>query len=186
MMNKLILAVGVVLVLSLLSSCAGKETIKEEDMPGGLRDKSWEAPKTIQSKEILRFECELNFNTIQEGGYDFAVFQLVREKDHASYQMSAYGNGIEPIGLQLDLPLATLDDLQTLVDQYDLPRYNGIDRQVNGLPEGLGSLLLIKYASGERVYAHDKSSGFMDYRAVNAIHDFFLELASLSEDPASP
>ena len=185
-MNNIILAVSVVLVLSLLSSCAGKEMIKEEDMPGGLRDRSWDAPKTIQSKEILRFECELSFNTIKEGGYDFAVFQMVREDDYASYQMNAYCIGIEPSDLRLEVPLVTLDDLQVLVDQYDLPRYNGIDRQINGLPEDLGSRLLIKYSSGERVSAYDNSGGFMDYRAVNAIHDFFLELASQSSgEPAA-
>jgi len=186
-MNKLMtLAVGMVLVLSLLSSCAGKEVIKEEDMPGGLRDRSWDAPKTIESKEILRFECEFSFRQIQEEGYTYAVFQAERENDYASFRMTGFGNGIEPLKLHVEAPLTTLDDLQALVDQHDLPRYNGIDKQVNGLPEQLGSLLRINYASGERVYAYDNSGGFMDYRAVNAIHDFFRELVGQSEDPVSP
>ncbi len=181
-MNKvMIFAVSMVLILALLSSCAGKEVIKEEDMPGGLRDRTWDAPKTIQSKEILRFECELSFNSIQEEGYSYAVFQMVRETDFALCRMTGYGNGIVPIDLRLEAPLATLDDLQALVDQYDLPRYNGIDRQVNGLPEQLGSLLLINYASGERVNAYDNSGGFLDYRAADAIHDFFRELFGQTE-----
>ena len=52
-----------IVILLLLSSCAAKEMIREEDMPGGIRDWSRDdAPKVIESKVIDRFECEFKTN----------------------------------------------------------------------------------------------------------------------------
>ncbi|NLA95325.1 MAG: hypothetical protein GX838_00560 [Clostridiaceae bacterium] len=186
-MNKAIfLAIGWVLLLALLSSCAGKEVIKKEDMPGGLRDRSWDAPKTIQSKEILRFECEFSFNERQEEGYFYFIAGMEAGDQTALCRMIGYEGFTETLALEFEAPLDALKELQALADQHDLPRYNGIDRHTNGLPYHYGSRLLIDYTSGERVYAYDNSSGFMDYRAVNAIHDFFRDLARQSGDLVSP
>jgi|LSQX01.2.fsa_nt_gb hypothetical protein len=196
-MKKLIfLAVGLVLILALLTSCAGKEVIKKdvfkkdvikrEDMPGGLRDRSWDAPKTIQSKEILRFECEFSFNERQEEGYFYFIAGIEAGDRTALCRMSGYDGFTETLALEFEAPLDALKDLQALADQYQLARYNGIDRHTNGLPDRYGSRLLIDYASGERIYAYDNSSRFIDHRAQKAIHDRFLELASESGALVSP
>lgn len=191
-MKKLIfLAVGLVLILALLTSCVGKEVIKKEvfkkeDMPGGLRDRSWDAPKTIQSKEILRFECEFSFNERQEEGYFYFIAGIEAGDRTALCRMAGYDGFTETLALEFETPLDALKDLQMLADQHQLARYNGIDRHTSGLPDRYGSRLLIDYASGERVYAYDNSSRFIDHRAQKAIHDRFLELASESGALVSP
>ncbi len=179
-MKRKIMALVVVslLALVLLPSCADKEMIKKEDMPGGLRDWSWkDAPKTIESKDIERFECEFGFSEGQEEAYFYYVFEMVRGDQAALCRMQAYDNGRPHLDWDFEAPLAALDDLQSLVDQHGLAKVNGLDKHTNGLPEALGALLLVDYASGERIYAYDNSSGFLDYRAEIALYEFFRDLA---------
>lgn len=172
-----ILTVGLLLVLALLWSCAKKEMIKEEDMPGGLRDRTWEdAPKTIKSKEITRFECEYRTNLRDEEGFFYYIFTLQKESDGASCQIIRHDDIRAASEQEFQVPLSLLLDLQVLADQHDLARYNGINRQVNGLPEFFGARLLVDYTSGERIRAYDNSSSFLDYRAADAIYAFFMDL----------
>lgn len=165
-------------ILLLLSSCAAKEMIRDEDMPGGIRDWSRDdAPKVIKSKVIDRFECEYKANTRTEEGYDYFVMAMVREKESAACRLQAFSDWALPMDLVFDAPLSALDDLQKLADQHNIARYNGIDRQVNGLPPDLGARLWVVYASGERIDASDNSTSFLDYRLTPALYDFFEELA---------
>lgn len=178
MKKQLTLGTLFIMILLLLSSCAAKEMIREEDMPGGIRDWSRDdAPKLIKSKVIDHFECEFKTNLRTEEGYDYFVMEMIREKEQAACRLQAYSDWALPMDLVFDAPLSALDDLQKLADQYDLARYNGQDRQVNGLPPNLGARLRVVYASGERIYASDNSTSVLDYRAENAIQAFFQDLA---------
>lgn len=178
------LALGLALALTFLSSCAKKEMIKDEDMPGGLRDRSrTDAPKEIHSTTINLFEAEFYYVKGLEKGYDYCIFKMERQEDGASCQVMAYYHGInEVLNQSFDLPLSALDDLQSLALDHKLARYNGLDRMVNGLPEFQGARLRVLYESGERISANDNSTNFFDYRAADAIHDFFMAPAGETED----
>lgn len=178
MKRQVALGAFLMVVLLLLSSCAAKAMKRDEDSEGARRDWSRkDAPKVIESKVIDRFECEFVLDSQTVEGDNYLIFEMAREKEAASCRMQAYGGWSAPLDLVFDAPLSTLDDLQGLAEEHQLATYNGIDRQVDGLPEHQGSQLWVIYASGERIYAADNSSTFLDYRAENAIQDFFQDLA---------
>ncbi len=174
----LALAVGVLLVLVFPSSCADKEAIKKEAMPGGIKDWSrTDAPKFIESKDLERFECEFGFQERQEEGYFYAIFEMVGGDQAAQCRMVGFDGSRPVLKLDFEAPSAALGDLQTLVDQHDLAKHNGLDRVANGLPERTGFRLLVEYASGEHIYAYDNTRPILDYRAEIALHEFFRGLA---------
>jgi hypothetical protein len=168
------LLAGFCLIVALLPSCTGN--LKEEDLPGGLRDGSdTNTPKSIASKEITRFECEFLADASLNYGYYF--FRMERKSDGALCSAT----GIDDFELLFDLeftaPLSALDELQDMIDEHHLIELNGIDKHTNGLPENLGSLIHVTYASGERLYAYDNSSSVLSNQAALALHDLFRDLA---------
>lgn len=177
-MKKMAFAALILTALLLLSSCAGKEMMKYEEMPGGRRDRTREdAPKTVESKDIERFECEFTYGKRDREGYTYCSFKLERMEEGASCRMTGYDDLHIVFDLDFQLPRQALEELQKVVEEYDLARYNGRDRFTSGLPEMLGTSLLVVYKSGERIYAYDNASSVLDYRAEIAIHDFFRDLA---------
>lgn len=175
------IALAVVLGLALLSlpSCASPRRLKDEDIPGGLRDRSWEdAPKTIQSTTIDLFEVDYPCPAwVDENDRHYCLFTLERSDQTALCRITAFSPYETICGLEFEVPLSSLDALQSIVVTHDLARLNGISRQVNGLPEYEGSRLRVIYQSGEKIYAVDNSTSLIDRDSGTALRDFFQGLA---------
>ena len=68
-------------------------------------------------------------------------------------------------------------ELQEAVDKYDVTKGNGHCVHVDGLPSGLGDLLSIEYASGEKVYKTSNQTPTISPDASYAIYDIFHRYA---------
>ena len=66
-----------------------------------------------------------------------------------------------------------MTSLQEIVSKYDFAQYNGYISKVSGLPHMYGAKLDIKYASGERIYAHDNQDCFISLDAMNELVELF-------------
>ncbi len=147
------------------------------EMPGG-RDEYADpgAALNIISKDIVNFECRFdcsNFYLSDEKRnypYFYCVFSLERKGDSALCKTQTVSN------LDFETPLSALDDLQALIDEYDLVKYNGIFNHTSGLPEGYGVFFSVEYASGEKLSFKDNQHVMIGDKATMALHDFFQDL----------
>ena len=160
----------------------------DHEMTGGSFDyTNPNAPKVIQSKDITSFTYEFPVHIINTAckrniPYDYCRFNLERG-DH-ELVLKASGSGLSGFyfNFEITLPLSVLHDLQVIVDQYEIVKVNGIDRGGIGTPMDDATMLYIKYASDERIYASDNLGHFMGCEKSEAIYDFFLEIAKLVDD----
>jgi uncharacterized protein YxjI len=67
------------------------------------------------------------------------------------------------------------NDLQEVVDKYEISRGNGYCVHVDGLPSGIGDRVHIEYESGEKIYKVSNQSLTISFDAADAIYDTFLK-----------
>lgn len=142
---------------------------KEPPACGGIEDYSnHSAPKVIQSKDINSFSYtflnEGRAATIKSRGghfipvYDDGSFhgrcelRLVRNGDKADFSVSDSGNWqAPPFKTSGTVGKEALDELQTIIDKYDVARLNGFYKRNSA--RGNYFDLRINYASGETITA---------------------------------
>ena len=69
--------------------------------------------------------------------------------------------------------LSILKELQEVVDKYQISKDNGHCVHVDGLPPGIGDLIDIEYASGEKIYKENNQCPTVAPDAAFAIYDVF-------------
>ena len=117
---------------------------------GGTRDESdYDAPKEIESHELVSFETEFFRNSDwvydKERYYDF---KLKKSEDGTFVVTEGYNDDLRS---ETDADFAA--KLDQLIRDQDLIRLNGMSRQTYGiLPEYGPYLLRAEYASGEKLY----------------------------------
>ena len=72
-------------------------------------------------------------------------------------------------------------DLQKIVSDFDMARFNGYSRKVHGLPDMFGYILNITYKSGEKIYAYDNQSNRMSLENMEALIRLFCPPAHPAE-----
>ena len=147
-MKWLFCGAGVVLLAALLLTGYKKLGARStDDVDGGVvkRCSGDDAPKVIESAEIVEFHCVVSLIAAAEPG------ELDKEAD-ASF----------------------LEALQEVVSRHDLAAHNGFVHTVSGLPEMYGARLDIRYASGESIYAHDNQSCFLALEAMLDLSALFM------------
>jgi len=170
---------GILLLAALvLAGCGrlrGEETVDEVD-GGVVKNQSGDdAPKVIESTEIIRFRCESSLIAAGDpgelGNYVY-TFEAEQKDGTVFCTWERYGRipeGGEKHSFETDT--AFLDALQKIAAGYDLAQYNGFYHSVSGLPELYGDILSIEYASGETIYAKDNQDSFLPPEAV---YDFLV------------
>lgn len=171
----LLVAVGL-----MLAGCVHRsnQTLLEvADGDGGVQnDTSYDAPKTIESTQIISFRC------------DFSGFPLSKEDTHLAgqaYQLEAKLKNGAVTGSYCAYTTydsekkifhashSFMNTLQKVVTEHDLAQHNGYSYRVSGLPEGYGACLEVEYASGEHIYASDNQSCFLSIDAMEALEALF-------------
>ena len=123
----------------------------------------------IQSKEITYFE------------YDCSDFFLKAEKKDNKIKIVAsggYSNHRDGNYFRINYEtedLFLLDNLQTIIEQYEVSKDNGHCLQVDGLPAGLGDKIDILYASGETIYKTSNQARTLSDETSKAIYEAFHE-----------
>ncbi len=148
-----------------------------DDIDGGVRhNNSYDAPKKIESSEIIEFYCEFSTLTMIDEGelgnlhYEFSA-KLKDDTVDVSYQCYNRSDKNEKKSVQKDVVF--MKQLQEIVLTYDLAQHNGLSYFVSGLPDMYGAILNVSYKSGESIYARNNQDNFLSYDAMLALKNLF-------------
>lgn len=157
--------------------CRKRPEKNYDDIDGGVVKRYWsDAPKTIESTEIVNFHCEISLIAacdVDELGH--RVYNLNAElkdgKVLVKYDWYERGGDRDNAEYQADADF--MARLHKIVSEYDFAQQNGYYHSVSGLPDMYGGSLHIVYASGERIDIYDNQSGFLPYEAEKALVNLF-------------
>ena len=186
--RKALLMIGIALAVVLLAAgCAGHDrpapqnsneprTPAEPDGPvdGGATDRSDpDAPKTIESKQIIAFDCRFStMDAAEPGALGNHIYALQAKLENGAvkgtYQVVDTG---EERAFRAGHTF--LNEVQGLAEAYDLAQYNGHDYTVAGLPGEYGARLEVRYASRESIVAYDNQDNFLSWGAMNELLKLF-------------
>ena len=168
---------GVLVIMALTLASCGPHVGQTSPEGGVQKDTSYDAPKTIESTQIIAFHC------------DFSAFALSAEDtrlaNHAYKLEAVLENGAVKGSYhaytRYDGEKKTfrashsfMDDLQQVVAEHDLAQHNDLSYRVSGLPKDCGAWLTVDYASGEHIYASNNQSCFLSFAAMEALEALFL------------
>ncbi len=122
----------------------------DEDVEcGGTVDSSFDAPKTIESKDIVKLslDCYIYgyYGSDDGGNYDFTL----TKNDDGSAHLAVSGVFDAEDDVAPDVPASA----QAIIDKYGLVKKNGTDSYTAGLPPEFQPMhMSVEYASGEKLY----------------------------------
>ena len=133
------------------------------------------APKTIGSRQIIRFDCW--FSTMDLAEEDAAlgnhIYQLQAKLEDGAVKGS-YKVRDESTETLFRAEQTFLDALCALVERYDIARFNGHSVEVKGLPGDFGVDLTVEYASGERISVDDNQDCILPGEFLEELHALFV------------
>lgn len=200
MKRMLLILGGVILVVALLAACKGGDGIVEEakggphvvtpavspasgdtqtepDDPidGGVIDSTDpDAPKTIQDTRIISFSCR--FSTLDDGEPGMLgnhIYDLTAKLENGAVKGS-YEVRDTDLKRTFRADHSFMNELQTLVEMYEIARFNGHFVEVQGLPGDYGADLTVKYASGESITGSDNEELFLPYTFLESLNRLFF------------
>ena len=136
------------------------------------------APKVISSTEITSFKCSFTTaNALNPGGlgrrfYSFEA-SLQSGKVIGSYRSDVRSSPDETISGAFETDPDFMVELQAIISEHDIAKYNGISIRVGGLPPKLGSRIYVTYASGEQISAANNQSNFLTVSEMEALEALF-------------
>ena len=138
-------------------------------MCGGRNESQMEGyTEDIKSKDIITFSYV---------GTDFSVFA---KKENNKITISCNGGGKydKRDGSLYGIRYETEDDsifkqLQEVIDENHETRGNGHCIYVNGLPGGIGDILNVEYASGEKIYKSSNQSQTVSFESSKKFNEIF-------------
>lgn len=141
----------VLCIVVIIAGCRKQETISaEEIITGGTKDKSnYNAPKEIQSEELVLFETEF----YRYGGLVYDEdreyrFKMIKSEDDQFIISEGYD---EKLSCETDSSFAT--KLNNIIKEYNLVKFNGTDTETYGLPDEYRPYWLkADYASDEKLF----------------------------------
>ena len=151
---------------------------------GGIRTDNTDpdAPKAINSTEIISFEC--SFSTLRDLdpgklGKRFCSFQAARQNGSVigSYRSDVPSSPELSVKCDFKTDASFMAKLQDAVSNHGISRHNGLSVRVSGLPSKLGAKLYIVYASGETVSASNNQTNFLSSEEMEAIEAVFRQAA---------
>lgn len=196
MKNRLLIVSGVLVLATLLAGCSDGDHLVEEAKGGphivtpaptedieedGTRKDQTDpnAPKTIESKQIILFDCWFSTLDIAEPGVlGNHIYHLQAELEDGavkgSYQVR---DTDEEWSFRADHSF--LNEVFELVDRYEIAQFNGHSVEVAGLPSDYGVNLDVRFASGEHIYASDNEGNFLPYSFMDELEKLFERGAAI-------
>ena len=142
-----------------------------------------DAPKTIESTQIVSFRCGFSCLTMDKEETRLAgqAYHLEAAlKDGAVRGIYRLSGGEETL---FRASHSFMSALQAVAAEHDLVQHNGLSIQVSGLPEDCGAALSVTYASGESIHAADNQDCFLSIAAMEALEALFY--SQIEPSPAS-
>lgn len=141
-----------------------------------------DAPKVIESEEIISFSCV--FSTIalieEDPSFPNGVYhtEAKLEDGVVTCRYKFHSRDGDSADHTFETDPAFLQKLQQIVKEYDFAAYNGEYHSVSGLPDMYGFSLDILYASGECISAYDNQDNYLSMSAMNALYSLFHDKIS--------
>ena len=133
-----------------------------------------DAPKTIESSEIVSFSLNLHYY-VDEGAIECGVHDMqayINEgKVKGSY--SFHNRCGEGSSFNFECEEAFMNELDKIIKENNLSNHNGYFHKVSGLPDMYGASLNVEYISGEKLYAYDNQSNFIEETAMEELIGLF-------------
>ena len=123
------------------------------------------APKKIESKEIV--SCNIEFPGNEKNSREYYSLEMEKRDGWVLYKLNRK---------DYEAPLSSLDELQKIIDRFDMAKKNGDRHETHGIPEGLGYKLYVKYASGEYISAYDNAGNGFTKEELDALNNFAKSL----------
>ena len=153
----------------------------EED--GGIVKKvNVNAPKIINSTQIMIFECK--FSTLAFLDLDADIgnrvyileARLENEFVNGRYRhRSRFENNVD---VKFKAEQSFMERLQRIIEEHNLAKNNGVCVEVKGLPDMYGEKIRVDYASGERIYTSNNQDNFLSVNAMKAMLRLFRKQLS--------
>ena len=148
-----------------------------EDDGGIVKKVNVNAPKIINSTQIMIFECK--FSTLAFLDLDADIgnrvyileARLENEFVNGRYRhRSRFENNVD---VKFKAEQSFMERLQRIIEEHNLAKNNGVCVKVNGLPDMYGAKLRVDYASGERIYTSNNQDNFLSVSAMEAMLRLF-------------
>lgn len=158
----------------LLVGCSDRFISDSDDIDGGVQHYvDTDAPKVIESTQIVSFSCEFSTTDLALDSSPIAgrYHTLYADRDGASYEARGGGEIFEQREFTPDADFFAA--LQQIVAKHDFAQYNGQSYTVSGLPPDYGVRLDILYRSAESIQASDNQSCFLPLEAMEELVKLF-------------
>lgn len=181
-MKKVLCGIGILLVVGIALGgykfvVGRKMSADTDDIDGGVvhdyQDPN--APKTIESDEIVKFYCDFSLLThVETEDLGNRVYKLtaILEDEVVKCCIDWHAGG-EGEKTEFNAEPVFMKKLHEIVEKYDFAQHNGMVYTVSGLPDHFGSKLDIEYSSGENIYAYDNQSVFISMDAMKELVELF-------------
>ena len=177
-MKWLFLGLGAALAVASIAGgitaiCRRRAEQNTDAVDGGVVKRYWsDAPKVIESSEIVEFHSEISLLAACETeGLEHRVYTLDAVSDNGKVRVKYdwYQRQGDSDKAEYTADADFLVHLQEIVAEYNFAQYNGYYHSVSGLPDMYGERLNILYASGERISVQDNQSGFLPPEAIKEL-----------------
>ncbi|MBE6691522.1 MAG: hypothetical protein E7590_09670 [Ruminococcaceae bacterium] len=148
------------------------------EVDGGTRiRRDTDAPKEIESRELIRFSCRFSALSLMEedtqlprGVYDFGA-----SKGEGGVSSTVDCNNPKVLGGERREVRTEefLAELEQLVREHNVAQYNGQYYKVSGLPDFYGATVDAEYASGETLYCYNNQDPFLPIPFVRELCRLF-------------
>ena len=148
-----------------------------EDDGGIVKKVNVNAPKIINSTQIMIFECK--FSTLAFLDLDADIgnrvyileARLENEFVNGRYRhRSRFENNVD---VKFKAEQSFMERLQRIIEEHNLAKNNGVCVEVKGLPDMYGAKLMVDYASGERIYTSNNQDNFLSVSAIKEMLRLF-------------
>ena len=172
---------------ALLAGCAANRAASSPDTePEDLGDgytvdrSDPDAPKTIQSKQVIAMDCWFStMDYAEPGALGNHVYQLSAKLENGAVKGSyAVQDMDEARGFRESHRF--LSQIFELADRYEIAQFNGHSVETKGLPEDYGVNLDIQYASGEHILVYDNQENVLPDNFLNEVLKLFEDAAAVT------
>lgn len=172
-----IAALLIVAVAVVLTGCVRQTPSEVVEADGGVQnDTSFDAPKTIESTQIIAFRCDFSAFDRAEEDTRLAgrAYRLEAKLENGAVKGSYYAHTrYDGENQTFRASHSFMNALQKVVAEHDLAQHNGLSYRVSGLPKDYGATLSVTYASGESIHASNNQSCFLSVDAMEALETLF-------------
>ena len=136
---------------------------------------------TVKERKIPGYKDIIKSKDIKTFYYNNSKYILECKKDNNIINVKSEGNySNERDGNYFKLNYNTknnnfLNELQIIVDKYNISKNNGYELEVSGLPEGLGDKISIVYESNEKIYKYSNQFYNLEEEVQKEIYNLFLK-----------